>query len=530
MILTTFILSQVVHWEIQLPYHGYPNWTRDPLILLGGNLVFGGDRSPATYDSIHGFCTMVDTSSGAIIWDTEFREPDWSMITTLTGEGDCFYAAGYGGEQDTNGELFAWDLILAKLNSAGGIMWVRHDHDFSQTRRIAPLAIMIDPTGNVTVGGCGFVPGGVTLGVRSWDPDGNQRWQFFYEPPPGWGSYNDIWGVRMDDDGSVYGVGYCDISKSGEQKRMALLPNQRGEPLRPFRSNNMPCYYPVVIKVDSAGKLVWVDSYRWWGLSGEMTVCEYWDNGLFVAGMTHCGGKLYNGRVDKYGASLWYRWDELYNFFISIDGSCLDSTGNFYITGDASDSTGSWAFVVSHSPEGQRRILKVFFPGTGRALAADRLGNIFLGGTIVDSAGNEFCVVKMDTLGNVKWLYRKDGESPWPGIYGDACYSLLPDNRGGVFAMGRIFKADTTAILYLVHLADTTGGISEGAQNAPGFVLTLAPSGFWISGYDGEVQIYDPAGRLVISKEIRGKTLISPLSPGVYFVVAGKERARVAVR
>lgn len=471
---------------------------------------------------------MVDTATGAVIWNTEFREPDWSMISTLVGDGDLFYAAGYGGAQDTNGEFLAWDLILAKINSAGRIMWIKHDHDFSQTFRIAPVAIMIDPAGNATVGGWGFVPGGGTLAVRSWDPVGNQRWQFFYEPPPGWGSYNFIWGVRMDDEGSVYGVGYCDIPKSGEQKWLVLLPNQREEPFRRGPSSKLPCDYPAVIKVDSSGHLVWVDSYRWWGQTGELTVCEYWDGGLFVAGMTHCGGKLYNGRLDKYGASLWYRWDELYNLFISIDGSCLDSAGNFYITGEAAESTRVWAFIVSYDPWGKRRILKVFFPGTGMALAADRLGNIFLGGTIIDSAGNEFAVVKMDTLGNLNWLYRKDGESP--GIYGDACYSLLPDNRGGVFAMGRIFRADTTAIQYLVHLADTTGEVSEGTSGTPGLAILPAPSGFWVSGYEGQAQIYDPAGRLVLAKEIKGKTLIGPLTPGVYFVVAGKERAKVAVR
>ena len=60
--------------------------------------------------------------------------------------------------------------------------------------------------------------------------------------------------------------------------------------------------------------------------------------------------------------------------------------------------------------------------------------------------------------------------------------------------------------------------------------LLSVPGGFWITGYKGLVQIYDPAGRLVLSKKITSKTLISPLGPGVYFVIAGKEKARVAVR
>jgi hypothetical protein len=533
MILISLILSQVVRWELQLPHHGYPEWARDPLILLGGKLIFGSHMSfglPDTIDSIRSFCTMVDTATGAIIWDTELREPDWSIITTLTGDGDCFYAGGYGGKQDTNGELLAWNLFVAKLNSSGDILWVRHHGDFAQTIRIVGQAAMVDPGGNLVCGGTGSAPGRGGLALRSWDHDGNFRWQFFYEPPPGWGPYQNIWGLRMDDEGSIYGVGTYDAPSAGKQIPRILITQEDYGNFAKRSSRNLPCDYPAIFKVDSAGHLVWVDTYKWWNKAGELTVCEYWDNGLYVAGMTHCGGKLYNGRVDKYGGLLWYRWDELYNFFINIDASCLDSAGNFYITGDASDSTGMYAFVASHNPQGKRRILQVFFPGTGWALASDRLGNIFLGGTIVDSLGNEFAVAKMDTLGNLKWLYRKDGESPWPGIYGDACYSLLPDNHGGVFAMGRLFMADSTAVQYLVHLADTTGGISEGSESERGLVLTPTPSGFLISGYEGEARVYDPAGRLILTREIKGKTPISPLSPGVYFVVAGRQRAKVAVQ
>jgi hypothetical protein len=35
---------------------------------------------------------------------------------------------------------------------------------------------------------------------------------------------------------------------------------------------------------------------------------------------------------------------------------------------------------------------------------------------------------------------------------------------------------------------------------------------------------------LVLIKEIRGKTLISPLKPGVYFVVAGRQKGKVGVK
>ncbi len=84
---------------------------------------------------------------------------------------------------------------------------------------------------------------------------------------------------------------------------------------------------------------------------------------------------------------------------------------------------------------------------------------------------------------------------------------------------------------WVMELILTPLDVEEGLAK-PEKKLTLLPAagGFWITGYEGPAQIYDPAGRLVLSKEIKGKALISPLRPGVYFVVAGMERARVAIR
>jgi len=61
-------------------------------------------------------------------------------------------------------------------------------------------------------------------------------------------------------------------------------------------------------------------------------------------------------------------------------------------------------------------------------------------------------------------------------------------------------------------------------------MLSMAPSGFLISGYSGPVRVYDATGRLLLSREIKGKTLVGPLNPGVYFVKAGEQREKVAVK
>ena len=68
---------------------------------------------------------------------------------------------------------------------------------------------------------------------------------------------------------------------------------------------------------------------------------------------------------------------------------------------------------------------------------------------------------------------------------------------------------------WVMELILTPVDVEEGpAKPEEKLALLPAPGGFWITGYEGPAQIYDPAGRLVLSKEIRGKTLISPLRPG----------------
>ena len=83
------------------------------------------------------------------------------------------------------------------------------------------------------------------------------------------------------------------------------------------------------------------------------------------------------------------------------------------------------------------------------------------------------------------------------------------------------------------ELCYAKGGLSAGESSGRSrlnLILIPAPQGFYISGYSGPAQVYDPAGRLILAKEIKDKTLISPLRPGVYLVLAGRQRGKVAIR
>ncbi len=133
-------------------------------------------------------------------------------------------------------------------------------------------------------------------------------------------------------------------------------------------------------------------------------------------------------------------------------------------------------------------------------------------------------VIKLDTAGNLRCIYENHE------VFSGIVRNLVPDNEGGAFIQANTFAGqDTAYYLHVAHLVDGQA-IAENSGKGQELRVLMAPNGFWVSGYKGEALIYDPAGRLVLKKEMRSKTLVNPLSPGVYFVVARKERGKVAVR
>jgi hypothetical protein len=135
-----------------------------------------------------------------------------------------------------------------------------------------------------------------------------------------------------------------------------------------------------------------------------------------------------------------------------------------------------------------------------------------------DTASSKWDTLEVvDSVNGIKWpQFSKN----WGGGY------MLVDVNGYLHAA---YNGRNGKLCYATTNPDIR--ITESPPE-PGPVLILIPTsrGFYITGYSGQARIYDPAGRLILEKEIKGKTLISPLRPGVYFVVAGRERARVTVR
>lgn len=150
-------------------------------------------------------------------------------------------------------------------------------------------------------------------------------------------------------------------------------------------------------------------------------------------------------------------------------------TGSILPNGAKSDLA-----LIKYKPSGGRAWLRTFDGAAhgndeGLALACDRARNVYVGGYVDKSLGQDFLLVKYDTGGHRKWLRTYDGAAHGD----DNILALAVDARGNVYAAGR----------------------SEGAgTNWDAALVKWTPTGrrAWVRRYNGAADFADEFGALVI--------------------------------
>ncbi len=500
MILFVLLMQVQVDWRVWL-YGMRPGRTfgapgSESLIMTPEGFLLGVGHS-RPYPDIHAVAWAL-TPEGYTLW--QFHQDTVSYDLSLL-MGCCASSSGHlyaGGYAVFPGESSS-TLFVMRFNPLNGFpIW---SYTLPDTAASGSGLFVTDSNGNLIACGDLWTPStNIDIHAISLDSAGNFRWYFRYDGP--WHARDQAHDMTIDPNGDVYIAG-----------------------IREDSSNPCPTEKkPLVIKLNKSGEAVWVNPINSL-LNHTIGTIALSDKWLYVA-----GSKIpFLARLDTSTGFINFCQEYEGDSGQWVNNMVLDENRNIYIAGGG--SPGCWEVMCVDSM-GTEKWRFDWNPtednGFGMiSIGLDPLGNLFVGG----SAGKEErpVVYKLDTIGNLVWAWE-DTISEYEGV---KVSGLVPDGRGGVYAQEWFtFSPDTglyTNITSVVHLTDGQL-IAEDGKKVHGLKALPAPSGFFISGYEGEARIYDPAGRLVISKEIKGKTLISPLSPGIYFVVAGKERAKVAVR
>jgi len=430
-----------------------------------------------------------------------------------------------------------YDLILIKLDTLGSEAWTWR----SDTPSMSLADMVLDGQGHVYLSG-GTYNTGATFKL---DTSGNLLWRY----PSGGssittGNFGDLY-MTVD---SLFSVLSLDTSGSfkwsySQDSGAALVvrvDQDRGVYVGGDKNGDTSA---IVLKLDTAGTFLWEKKIR---VPASLKPDAFMVHRIIVDSDNH----IYGGTCKAFGTAA----DDLIGFFRMDTLGNLDwLTSSIWFGDEDLMSGGLWNIhLTQHGLYGCGTVLVRFvllftwgvyaldpngnvrWGWTGRndeptgvycearAMASDPEGDLFVVGRVpqyqsYDPVPTYPMAMKFTPAGTREWKYPR----PDTGDF----VSVAADTSNGIYIAGN-WNDD----LQVIKLKDSLMTVQEGYAVGAQLLLFPASNGFFISGYEGEARIYDPAGRLVLSKEINGKTLISPLKPGVYFVVAGKERARVAVR
>ncbi|MEO0136960.1 MAG: SBBP repeat-containing protein, partial [candidate division WOR-3 bacterium] len=142
-------------------------------------------------------------------------------------------------------------------------------------------------------------------------------------------------------------------------------------------------------------------------------------------------------KLDSAGQEQWvYRYDGPASYRDEPRVLALDSLGNLYITGWSWGI--DWDFcVVKIDTAGQERWVYRYNGLANSAdysysLVVDDSGNVYVGGDSRDDTISLFTVIKIDSVGHERWRYLNRG--PWGKGGGVACLTL--DGQGHIYAGG----------------------------------------------------------------------------------------------
>jgi len=468
---------------IQTPDGGYA--------VMGGTSSFGASSSDLLLIKLD--------NTGNLLWARTFGGDSSDGARCMTGTADGgFVIAGstrsYGAGNS--------DFLILRLDSSGNLAWARV---FGGTDMDWPTSIAQAPDGGFVVAGGArsFGVGYYNMLVLKLSAPGDLEWARAYGTTTGSGSAASI--IQAS------GGGY-------------LLGGTLGGAL--------------IMRIDSSGSPIWTRVFDEFAFSTDVfPLIQTPDGGYAIAGALSFydladAGSSYVIKMDSSGNVEWAKAYDMDTGITTCEGAlsmALAPDEGFIVGGcEWNLITYTSCLLLFRTSASGEVIHAMMFGDTGKQYPQSMIRVADGGYVLSGEMAGDLLVMKLDTAGDYPDCLR-----PYVPLYRNVTPTVVTPSLVVTVCSLSVDTPDltiTTPDLAIMDVCPPNLAEETGAPPSGSLTLLPAPGGFYITGYEGSARIYDPAGRLVLSQEINGKTLISPLKPGVYFVVAGKGRARIAVR
>jgi len=395
-------------------------------------------------------------------------------------------------------------LYLIKLDSVGNVQWQQH---YGDTADFYGQSVLQTTDGGYVL--CGFFDNsqfgqGTDIIVFKVNASGQAEWRKHFG-----GSLND-WGynIKQTADG---GFIVCGSSRSyGGGEINAIL-----------------------IKINAAGNQEWMNTFGGSQNDGSYSVDITQDGGYILCGYTYSYSSSLDDvmliKTDTQGNQEWMQ---------VIGGQGNDrglsvktnTTGGYFIAGytNSFGAGGDNMYFIKTNANGEVETYKTYGGNmTDRAYSIDvnQHNEVFIAGTTnsYGMGGNDFYVVKTDTLGNLIW------QNTFGYNNHDEGFSVVATPDRGAAILGKTIAANQCSNILLVK-ADSAGNASGAfIYEQKNISISLYPNpayenvfiGLPENTHNSEIMIVNLLGQIVFQEQVNGSILsinVSGYNDGMYFV------------
>jgi uncharacterized delta-60 repeat protein len=436
------------------------------VVDASGNVYVAGTSG---YD----YATIKYNSNGDSLWVARYNRPgnSWNeaVALTLDATGNVYVTGSSGTIKYNSSGVQQWaanqsaDAVTVdstgnvyvtgsggtvKYNSNGVQQWIKNQ---------SAHALAVDASRNVYVSGMS----GSNYTTVKYNSNGDSLWGALYK---GLVNYNThVVGLALD------GAGYVYVSGTSGNNYTTVKYNSNGDSLWIARLNgplNSFCE-ATATTIDVFGNVYVTGKYCYLGMTSDYATVKYNSTGAqqWVA--------QYDGPTESHDVA---------NAF------AIDSSGNMYITGISEDSVNSDYSTVKYNSAGVQQWVARYdgvngFFTKGAAVTVDASGYVYVTGTSSDSGtGNDYVTIKYNPAGIQQWSNRYNG----PGNSDDDAIAITVDIIGNVYVTGNsvdtagnseyaTVKYNSTGVKQWVA-SYTGGGATAIAVDASGYVYVTGSS------------------------------------------------------